>query len=75
MMITYATISHRWAGSEFPTSEYVQETIAFVHNCVRSALLNDAAHEVLTNATCACSANDEEFCAMESDIFLAVAVT
>ena len=27
---------------------------------VRSALLNDAAHEVLTNTTCACSANDEE---------------
>ena len=27
------TMSRRWVGSEFPTSEYVQETIAFVHNC------------------------------------------
>ena len=105
MTITYATIVNKGYCFLNVFRSGKLRTYPSVTYGVRSALLNDAAHEVLTNTTYACSANEEElfssppmgarthglpmmadwnsllvvigaltFCAMESDIFLAVAV-
>ena len=60
MMITYATLVNKGYCflNEFRSGK--PRAYPSVTYGVRSALLNDAAHGVLTNTTFACSASDEE---------------